>query len=42
MFRVIHPFLSAAGLLGLILPAAAAPVDPAKLVNPAQMKPQGS
>src|SRR5438445_13821719 len=42
MFRFIHSILLVAGLMGLILPAGAAPINPAKLINQAKMKPQGS
>src|SRR5215472_18653327 len=47
MFRFIHSVILVAGLMGLIssglvLPARAEPIDPAKLIDPAKMKPQGS
>src|SRR5262249_32651353 len=42
MFRFIHPLMLVAGVMGLISPAGAAPIDPAKLIDPATMKPQGS
>src|SRR5262245_4043581 len=47
MFRFIHSIIFVAGLMGPILPglnlpAKAEPIDPAKLIDPARMKPQGS
>lgn len=52
MFRFIRSSILAAGLMGLSLPgliapalistALAEPIDPAKLIDPAKMKPQGS
>src|SRR5260370_964451 len=43
MFRFIHSSILVAGLMGrLILPAGAEPIDPARLVDPPKMKPQGS
>src|SRR6516164_7858798 len=42
MFRFIHSIIMVAGLVGLMLPAEAKPIDSAKLIDPAKMKPQGS
>lgn len=42
MFRFIHSIILVAGLMGPILPAGAEPIDPAKLIDPGKMKPQGS
>lgn len=42
MVRFLHAGLLAAGLTGLISPAGAEPIDPAQLIDPAKMKPQGS
>jgi hypothetical protein len=47
MFRLIHSITLAAGLIGLSLAGlislvGAEPIDPARLIDPAKMKPQGS
>src|SRR5579872_1117439 len=47
MLRFLHAILIVAGLMGpilpgLALPARAEPIDPARLIDPAKMEPQGS
>src|SRR4051794_20097102 len=42
MVRFIHPVILAAGLMSLTSSAGAGPIDPARLIDPATMKPRGS